>query len=563
MHEQLELTREALRRAELPLETPSAAEARTTRTALLRQLTDYLIPRYQQWNAPLLAVVGGSTGAGKSTLVNSLVGETVSAASAIRPTTHVPVLVHHPADAGWFAAGHLLPRWARLEEPSGSGSGTGRGPTNEAVLAPHPTPRVPAGMAIIDAPDIDSVAAANRERSRDLLGAADLWIFVTTGMRYADAVPWELLRHAAERDVVLAVVLNRVPTEHATDIAADLRELLESHGLGGTTLFTIGEQPLDGGLLPAGQVAPLRDWLELLHADEARAAVIRQTLHGATRHALGELDVIIASLRDHHEAAAELDRVVSESYCLVPVQQALADGALLRNEVLAQWQDFLGTGEFFRALEAGVGKARDRVAGWFRKPQAGQRAARVNVELAEGFARLLTDTATAGALAAHRGWSALSAGRGLLTPELATVSPGLAPAVARELSLWQHAVLDLVRTHGHSKRTNARLAAAGINVVATALIIVSFASTGGLLGAEVAIAGGTAVVSQRVLEAIFGENGVRTLAAQAQADLLARAETVLGSEAARFRARIPELADPGDLRAVRDAVATALAESAR
>jgi len=52
-------------------------------------------------DAPLLAVVVGSTGAGKSMLVNSLVGSEVSRSGAPRPTTRSPVLVNHP-DAGWF-----------------------------------------------------------------------------------------------------------------------------------------------------------------------------------------------------------------------------------------------------------------------------------------------------------------------------------------------------------------------------------------------------------------------------------------------------------------------------
>ena len=45
----------------------------------LAQLDDYVLPRLATIDAPLLAVVGGSTGAGKSTLVNSLVGRGVCA----------------------------------------------------------------------------------------------------------------------------------------------------------------------------------------------------------------------------------------------------------------------------------------------------------------------------------------------------------------------------------------------------------------------------------------------------------------------------------------------------
>ena len=61
----------------------------------------------------MLTVVGGSTGAGKSTLVNSLVRHRVTEPGVIRPTTRAPVLVHHPDDAHWFTDDRILPGLAR------------------------------------------------------------------------------------------------------------------------------------------------------------------------------------------------------------------------------------------------------------------------------------------------------------------------------------------------------------------------------------------------------------------------------------------------------------------
>ena len=71
----------------LPLPLPGAEEQRKVADEIIRQLDDYVMPRLETIDAPLLAVVGGSTGAGKSTLVNSLVGREVSAPGVIRPTT--------------------------------------------------------------------------------------------------------------------------------------------------------------------------------------------------------------------------------------------------------------------------------------------------------------------------------------------------------------------------------------------------------------------------------------------------------------------------------------------
>jgi hypothetical protein len=78
--------------------------------------------------------------------------------------------------------------------------------------------------------------------------------------------------------------------------------------------------------------------------------------------------------------------------------------------------------------------------------------------------------------------------------------------------------------------------------------------TGGLTGAEVVVAGGTSAVSQKVLEAIFGDQAVRSLAARARDDLLARVGKVLDAEAARFEALLePAVAGPDALASLLEA----------
>ncbi|HMO10369.1 MAG TPA: zeta toxin family protein, partial [Actinotalea sp.] len=70
-----------------PLALPGVERVRERRQQLLDQLEDHLLPRLRELSAPALVVVAGSTGAGKSTLVNSLLGEEVSQAGVLRPTT--------------------------------------------------------------------------------------------------------------------------------------------------------------------------------------------------------------------------------------------------------------------------------------------------------------------------------------------------------------------------------------------------------------------------------------------------------------------------------------------
>jgi hypothetical protein len=72
-----------------------------------------------------------------------------------------------------------------------------------------------------------------------------------------------------------------------------------------------------------------------------------------------------------------------------------------------------------------------------------------------------------------------------------------------------------------------------------------FAHTGGLTGAEVAVAGGTSAASQKLIEAVFGDQAVRALAREAREDLLSRVERLLDDEAARLRALVHRAA-PAD-----------------
>lgn len=103
LEEALGRLRAAVGGVRLPLPLPGARDDERMAGEIAAQLDDYILPRLATIDAPLLCVVGGSTGAGKSTLVNSLVGQVVSAPGVIRPTTRAPVLVHHPRDAPWFA----------------------------------------------------------------------------------------------------------------------------------------------------------------------------------------------------------------------------------------------------------------------------------------------------------------------------------------------------------------------------------------------------------------------------------------------------------------------------
>ncbi len=232
-----------------PLDLPGAPAARKGRTALINQAEDYLLPRLlQRADAPLLAVVGGSTGSGKSTLVNSLAGKQLSPAGVLRPTTRSPVLVCHPDDVRWFSDDRILPRLRRIADP------TRQDRQEVSQLAVVTSAALTPGIALLllDAPDLDSVVDANRDLAGELLAAADLWIFVTTSSRYADAVPWDALRTAESRGTSVAVVLDRLPVG-AEEIEQHLSQMLRKEGLGNAPLLVVPHSARAGGAAAAGR----------------------------------------------------------------------------------------------------------------------------------------------------------------------------------------------------------------------------------------------------------------------------------------------------------------------
>ncbi|WP_461110660.1 dynamin family protein [Streptomyces calidiresistens] len=351
--EALTALRERVAAARFPLPLPGAERARRSRAELLAQLDGYLVPRVREPDAPLLAVIGGSTGAGKSTLVNSLVGRRVSEAGVLRPTTRTPVLVCHPDDHHWFAGPRVLPQFGRVWMPRQEDdeqvpvSPPSHAEDGRPALAVETTRSLPPGLALLDPPDIDSLIARNRDMAADLICAADVWVLVTTAARYADAVPWNLLRSARDARVVLATVLARVPHQHAPEISRHYAALLERAGLGSVPRFTVPELPESArggyGVLPASAVAPLREWLAARARDPAaRAVAASGTAIGTLRALRPRVGALAAAASAQAAAAGRLDRELHAAHreAAERVRARLDAGDLLTGQARAHWLAF-------------------------------------------------------------------------------------------------------------------------------------------------------------------------------------------------------------------------------
>ncbi|MFD7342388.1 dynamin family protein [Streptomyces violascens] len=345
----LSALRDSVAAVRLPLPLPGAPRARQTRSELLAQLDDYLLPRLKDPEAPLLAVIGGSTGAGKSTLVNSLVGRRVSQAGVLRPTTRTPVLVCHPDDKDWFAGVRVLPEltrvWLPPQQQDGAEGDELPGGDDDGAVRVETATTLPRGLALLDAPDIDSLVVSNRILAAELICAADVWVMVTTASRYADAVPWHLLRTAKEYDATLVTVLDRVPHPVLAEVSRQYGALLTKAGLGDVPRFTVPELPESAGashgLLPATAVAALRAWLIHRCQDPAaRQQAVARTASGAIESLNARMPELASAVAAQYAAAVRLTGAVEDAYAKegARVRRRLQAGGVLAGDALTRWR---------------------------------------------------------------------------------------------------------------------------------------------------------------------------------------------------------------------------------
>ncbi|MEZ0077088.1 GTPase [Planotetraspora sp. GP83] len=530
------------------LDVPGADEARKAQNAVLAQLDDYVIPRVRMSTAPALIVVAGSTGAGKSTLVNTLAAQNVTATGVRRPTTATPVLACHPDDHEWFSKGDLLGGLTRVERADKD-----TGPDSVVLVQ---TQRLPQGVALLDTPDIDSVVEEHHEIAYRLLDAADLWVFVTTAARYADAPSWGLLRRAKERGARLVIVLSRVPAKSRDVIVKHFGRMLDEYGMGDVERFVINETTVREGRLSDTEVTELRMWLaELSVDDQRRSAAVQATLNGVLNSFKIRLPALARHLETQVALRADLRSDVDAAYmgALAEIDEATRNGSLLRGEVLARWQDFAGSGDLMRTLQLRRGGKAQH--------QGPERLRALKSALRTALESVITSAAQRAAEEVVTRWRA-RAGAGdrlAATPGLGRPSDEIIRRTARTITAWQDHVTELIRTEGVTKRSVARLVS--FDVESLSLIF-----TVGLLGygtTDVSVDSGNSALPQRLLRGLLGAESLRSISAKARSDLRARIGLLFDEETLRYVDALDSAGIPDEAAATRLYQATYNLEVAR
>jgi energy-coupling factor transporter ATP-binding protein EcfA2 len=557
--------------AERRLETGPRSEASAARALRLRDhLTGHLRVRARSLDAPLLVLLLGPTGAGKSTLFNTIAGRPMSQTGVLRPTTRVAVVLVHPEDRAPLLEGTL------------AGIGQDRIRLVEDAAIAH-------GLALVDAPDLDSIEHANRELADQLVEAADLCLFVTTATRYADRVPWLVLGRIRERGLPLVVVVNRMPPDEAdrTELLLDVARLFEEAGIRDTSgdeavpveLVGVaeGEVELEREALRAASITPITERIDHLREDrDARIELAARTLAGSLA-GLGPLIDQIADDCEHEAIDVEaLRRTAVTAYEreLVGLRATLAQGTFLREEALRHWQSFVGADQVTRFFSNGIGRIRGAIASVLRPMRAP--VAEVREATTDDLVALARVHAAEAARRTAASWAdePSVSDRVAAEPGLWVTSSDFDERLRGRIEEWIGSIAVDIQETGGQKRLLARGASIGVNTLGTGVMLGTFMHTGGLTGAEIGVAAATAFLNQKLLGALFGEAAMVELIQRARQRLDGALATTFGEERARFEALVPpssalsglatELRDvsadlralppglPADLRAVMD-----------
>ena len=519
-----------------------------------RQLRDhvraYVLPRVRALEAPLLVVLLGPTGAGKSTLMNTLARATVSRTGVLRPTTRDAVLLATDADAATLRRGAL------------GGIDAGR-----LVRAPAAT--ASAGLAIVDAPDLDSVERANRVVADALVEAADLGIFVTSAVRYADKVPFDVVQRIAARGLPILIVVNRMPTDESEGriVLEDLRRVLKDTALRGiedarVQIVGVAEGRLDPSgerLDPAAAAAVLQRVDELAQDRERRLALARRALEGA----LAGLGPLLSSVADdvaRDATEGEVLRAISKKAYdaeLAALFEELRGGTFLRTEVLRHWESYVKADQITRFFSRGLGRIRGTIVTMFRgMPEAPVGV--VEKEVTSDVIAVAVSRATEAARRVASEWSTRTGPADQLArdPSLWSASPDLAARIQPRLTDWIGSIATEVQARGAGKRDLAFGVSLGVNALAVAAMVGVFAHTAGVTGTELGIVAATGFLNQKLLQAIFGEAAMREMIAGARE----RLEALLADEFSKERMRYDRLVtDPVELRTLAEELRAATA----
>jgi hypothetical protein len=489
----------------------------------------------------------------------------------------------------WFAENMFLPTLPRVRQ-----EGLAR-PGRDGLLVLAANEGMTRGIALLDTPDIDSVVRAHYDFAYQFLDASDLWLFMTSASRYADAPVWELLQHARERSATLGVVLSRVPPSHRTELTDHFNAMLDANGVQAEQRFVIPETGVVDGFLPDEIFQPIRDWLDdTARQADRRVAVLSQTMAGM----LDTFKVRVPRLAAHVDAQVvlrtRLRREAENAYvtALGEFEEDTRDGRMLAGEVLARWQDYTASGDLGAGLRGKRGVPGIKRGGKRARTEAGaSRHTALEAALGSALQALVVSIADRAAERVARVWRDNPGGAALLAAADASrkrgerakrefesafgqavaeeagammpnqgafdrSSPDLPLRLSRAISTWQDQLTRLTQSEvARSPGAAAGRDAVTVSVLTLLAMLGEPSQAGGTAPADEKAASedkdGIGAVPREVLASIIGDFASLELITKARQDLRQRIGLLFDEEVLRYCEVLDEAGPIDPIAAVR------------
>jgi hypothetical protein len=287
--------------------------------ALVRRLIERADTLRVRLEAPLVVATLGGTGTGKSSLVNALVGEEVTAPGRERPTTRKPILICRP---------DLTPQQLGIDPSSVQLVQRGLPALRDLVLLDCPDP---------DTTEDEREPLTNLARLRELLPHCDVLLVTSTQQKYRSSRVRDELAAAAPGARLVFVQTHAAVDE---DIRPDWRKQLAAEYDPGELFFVDSLAALadaQAGVAPRGDFARLVDLLTHELAGAAAHRIRRVNFLDLAQQTLAHCREKIAAGR---EAVERLDAVLLEQR----TQLAATLAANARDDLLANrrhWENRL------------------------------------------------------------------------------------------------------------------------------------------------------------------------------------------------------------------------------
>ncbi|MDY7034255.1 MAG: hypothetical protein SVY10_20410, partial [Thermodesulfobacteriota bacterium] len=244
---------------------------------------------------PLIMVIMGGTGTGKSTVFNGLIGHETSMTSVERPATGGGIFYCHKQHIQTLRD-MINPFWKEIQvlerehitDPLS-------GEADRITVVSHQDSKI--GFIAIDSPDVDSLIQENEQAALDFYLLADLMVFISSMEKYADSRPVSLLKQAKldEREVVF--VLNKItPNAEPEEIHRQISDWGLTETKGTFTLHRI--EPASVSAI-SSELSPLKK--HLFHTIQKESKKVRKKEISAARKRL-------VSFQEHLQKMISLER---------------------------------------------------------------------------------------------------------------------------------------------------------------------------------------------------------------------------------------------------------------